>query len=213
MSREWKGLFIALEGIDGAGLTTQSNILAERILSLGMDVLVTKEPTSSPIGKVIRKVLSGELLHEPCVLALLFAADRAQHFSSEILPALLKGKVVISDRYVLSSLAYQGLYLPVSWIKEVNSCVPPPDICILIDVDEATARERMRKRGKDVEIFERTGDAELIRRNFLELAGELPWVKVVDGRGGIKQVADLIWEVVKPRLEEVKRLGCKLQKR
>jgi len=203
MRKEWQGLFITIEGIDGAGLTTQTNILADRIRSLGKEVLVTKEPTSGPIGQVIRRVLSGELKHEPCVLALLFAADRAYHYSSEILPALLRGQVVISDRYILSSLAYQGLFLPISWIKEVNSCSPTPDLCILIDVDESTARERIEKRGDQMEIFERKGEAELIRRNYLELAKEFPWVKVVDGKGSVDRVANLIWKVVKPRLEEV----------
>ncbi len=203
MKKEWGGLFITIEGIDGAGLTTQTTILADRIRSLGKEVLITKEPTSGPIGQVIRRILGGELKHEPCVLALLFAADRAYHFSSEILPALLKGQVVISDRYILSSLAYQGLFLPVSWVKEVNSCSPIPDLCILIDVDEHTARERIEKRGNRREIFEKEGEAELIRRNYLELAKQLSWVKVVDGRGSVDQVANLIWEVVEPRLEEV----------
>ncbi len=203
MKKEWQGLFVAIEGIDGAGLTTQTKILADRIRSLGKEVLVTKEPTTGPIGQIIRKVLSGELKHEPCMLALLFAADRAYHFSSEILPALLNGQIVISDRYVLSSMAYQGLYLPVSWIKEVNSCVPPPDICILIDVDGLTARERIERRGNRTEIFEREGDAELIRRNYLQLAEGLPWVKVVDGRGSIDRVANLIWKVIRPELMEV----------
>ncbi len=202
MKKEWKGLFVAIEGIDGAGLTTQTKILADRISSIGREVLMTKEPTPGPIGQVIRKVLSGEIEHEPCVLALLFAADRAYHFSTEILPALLKRKIVISDRYVLSSLAYQGLFLPISWVKEINSCAPPPDICILIDVDESTARERMVRRGNKREIFEREGEADLIRQNFLKLAEELPWVEVVDGRGSIEQVSNLIWKIVEPRLSE-----------
>ncbi|RLG40117.1 MAG: dTMP kinase [Thermoproteota archaeon] len=203
MGREWQGLFVAIEGIDGAGLSTQTEILADKVRSLGKEVLVTKEPTSGPIGQIIRKVLHGELKHEPCVLALLFAADRAHHFSSEILPALLDGQVVISDRYILSSLAYQGLFLPTSWVKEINSCVPPPDLCILIDVDESTARKRIERRGQRREIFEKEGDAELIRRNYLRLAEGLPWVEVVDGRGPIEQVADLIWKVVRPRLEGI----------
>ncbi len=202
MKKEWRGLFVSIEGIDGAGLTTQTMILADRIRSLGKEVLVTKEPTSGPIGRIIRRVLSGELEHEPCMLALLFAADRAHHFSSEILPALLEGRVVISDRYVLSSLAYQGLFLPVSWVKEVNSCAPHPDICILIDVDESIARERIEKRGNRREIFERKGDAELIRQNYLKIAEEFPWVEIVDGRGSIDQVANLIWKVVEPKLQE-----------
>lgn len=203
MGKEWQGLFVAIEGIDGAGLSTQTEILADKVRSLGKEVLVTKEPTSGPIGQIIRRVLRGELKHKPCVLALLFAADRAYHFSSKILPALLDGQVVISDRYILSSLAYQGLFLPTSWVKEINSCAPPPDLCILIDVDESTARERIEKRGERREIFEKEGDAELIRRNYLRLAEELPWVKVIDGRGSIEHVADLIWKVVKPRLEEI----------
>jgi len=202
MKKEWQGLFVSIEGIDGAGLTTQTMILADRIRSLGKEVLVTKEPTPGPIGQIIRRVLSGELEHEPCMLALLFAADRAHHFSSEILPALLEGRVVISDRYVLSSLAYQGLFLPVSWVKEVNSCAPHPDICILIDVDESIARERIEKRGNRREIFERKGDAELIRQNYLKIAEEFPWVEIVDGGGSIDQVANLIWKVVEPKLQE-----------
>jgi len=202
MKKEWQGLFVSIEGIDGAGLTTQTMILADRIRSLGKEVLVTKEPTPGPIGQIIRRVLSGELEHEPCMLALLFAADRAHHFSSEILPALLEGRVVISDRYVLSSLAYQGLFLPVSWVKEVNSCAPHPDICILIDVDESIARERIEKRGNRREIFERKGDAELLRQNYLKIAEEFPWVEIVDGGGSIDQVANLIWKVVEPKLQE-----------
>ena len=197
--KAWQGTFIAFEGIDGAGITTQSKILAERLTQLGKVVKLTKEPSAGPIGQVIGGVLRKEMAHEPCVLALLFAADRVHHVSTEVLPALSRGEVVISDRYVLSSLAFQGVYLPISWVKEVNSCAPQPDLCILIDVGVETAGERMRKRGTTAELFETEDDARLIRENYLRLAGELPNTTVVSGAGSIEEIASNVWDIVESR--------------
>lgn len=117
------GRFIVLEGLDGAGTTTQTERLASLLRSEGHDVVTTREPSDGPVGTMLRQALTGRLglpqgrgpLAQE-TLALLFAADRTDHLHARILPALEQGKVVLCDRYVLSSLAYQGASLPMAWV-------------------------------------------------------------------------------------------------
>lgn len=163
-----RGCFIVLEGIDGCGSTTQAKLLAERLRERGRDVVLTCEPTSGPVGTLIRKALQRRLVGETpdgpsrfswATLALLFAADRVDHVKELIEPALLAGKWVVSDRYDLSSLAYQSLsaasepdVLP--WLRDINRFIVRPDLTIVIDVPADVAQERRALRGGSPELFE-----------------------------------------------------------
>jgi dTMP kinase len=158
--RARRGLFVVLEGLDGAGTTTQLGRLADALRGQGRAVLTTSEPSTGPIGMLIRQALKGRavqpdgahLSHD--TLALLFAADRVDHLHSEILPALEEGTVVLCDRYVLSSLAYQGANVPMAWVAELNARAPAPDLTLFLDVNLRTAAARRARRGGAPEIYE-----------------------------------------------------------
>ncbi len=156
-----KGAFIVLEGLDGAGTSTQVRRLAASLRSSGNRVTATGEPSDLPIGRLIRRALRrrlpgrerGETLtHE--ALALLFAADRLDHLHRQIFPALRRGEVVLCDRYVLSSLVYQGLTTWPAWVSQINQLAVLPDLTLFIDVDPRTAAARRAARGKVAELFE-----------------------------------------------------------
>lgn len=150
-----KGKLICIEGLDKSGKTTQSHLLVETLKSLGFDAVYTTEPSGGEIGRFIeRYVLRRRKRVSASIEALLFAADRIDHFEREIKPMLEKGKIVVSDRYVYSSLAYQGAAgLDIEWIKEVNRMVPAPDLAIYIDVPLEVVIERCRGRRKSVMEF------------------------------------------------------------
>lgn len=155
-----KSLFIVIEGIDGAGTTTCAKSLVNDLNNNGIKAYFTCEPTDSNIGKLIRKSLSGEGIGafdniiDSQTMSLLFAADRRDHYVNEIKPRLENKIIVICDRYVYSSLAYQGKDCSQRWISEINCCVPEPDIVFYIDVDYETAFKRRENRKNQKEIYE-----------------------------------------------------------
>ena len=123
--------------------------------------LRTREPSEGPIGLVLRQALTRRLVGlSDRVLALLFAADRLDHLASVVEPALAEGKVVVSDRYVLSSLAYQGMRLPLAWVEALNAAARPADLTFYLEVDARTAARRRHGRGGPAELF----DADEVQR-------------------------------------------------
>ena len=148
------GLFVVLEGIDGSGTTTQMNRLANHFRNEGLTVHTTAEPSTHPIGKMIRDVLEKRQTLPPDGLALAFAADRLDHLEKEIEPALQAGTLVIADRYVLSSLAYQSLTARLEWVVSINSQARSPDISFLLQVSPELAAQRRAQRSTPAEIFE-----------------------------------------------------------
>ena len=162
------GRFIVLDGIDGSGTTTQAHRLVAALQAAGHQALFTCEPSSGPIGRQIRQLLSGGAeqggADEPSrawdTLALLFAADRLDHVAREIRPALSAGIHVVCDRYDLSSLAYQSATAvpgtdPVPWIRALNQRALRPDLTLVLDVDPDVAEARRAARGQPAELFER----------------------------------------------------------
>ncbi|RLF09317.1 MAG: dTMP kinase [Thermoprotei archaeon] len=150
-----KGLLIALEGIDGAGNTTQARLLARWLRRLGLGVVLTKEPTKGAVGRLIRRRLRRKV-RDPFLDTLLFAADRAEHVASVIDPALQRGLVVVTDRYVESSIAYQGAEgADMGWVEAVNSFAPRPDLTIVLDIhpSQALARKKGVREGFEDEDF------------------------------------------------------------
>ncbi|MEW6522845.1 MAG: dTMP kinase [Bacillota bacterium] len=187
-----RGRLIVLEGIDGSGITTQAQALGSWLSSQGHPVLVTKEPTCGPVGKLLRQALSGDLHLDEATVALLFAADRHEHVSREVLPALEQGIHVISDRYYLSSLAYQSSGLKARWLAELNTHCPRPDLTVFLDVPSRVALARVHRRGAALEIYEQQDTLERVRSRYHGLiqafsrAGD--HVRVVDGADAPSEV-------------------------
>ena len=207
-----KGLFIVLEGIDGAGTTTQARLLAEWLESEGHPVLLTAEPTSRAVGTIIRQILRGRLTDEAghaveadeTTMALLFAADRADHLQSVILPALDAGKVVVSDRHYLSSVAYQSIGVEVSWVESLNARFRRPDLTILLDIDPEVSLRRKHAQGQPAERYEKVRTLEGVRAGYLKAieharaAGER--VEILDGARSIEAVQAHLSQLVAPLL-------------
>ena len=167
--------FLVLEGLDGAGTTTQRERLRDELEKRGYQVFPTFEPTDGEIGRLIRRVLRGEIKLSELSVAHLFAADRANHIYGRdgILENISAGRLVISDRYFYSTLAYQSFELDMAKIAEVNDFPHPRDL-IFIDVDPRTCIDRINKRGEEKEIFEKESLLERIRGNYLKAFESLP---------------------------------------
>ncbi|MGC9129650.1 MAG: dTMP kinase [Candidatus Micrarchaeia archaeon] len=195
--KDRKGLFVVFEGLDGAGNTTQASLLESYFKKEGKKVLLTKEPTQGIIGGMIRAALNGDLSISGETLQLLFAADRSHHLSKEVEPALNKNYVVISDRYLFSSIAYGSASgLDKDWLKKINEKFRLPDISIFIDVNPNTCIKRISKNRFSVELFEREESLRKVRREYLELAKEFKF-EVINGEGTIEATHKKVLEVIK----------------
>ena len=170
-----RGKFIVLEGPDGAGISTQTALLRSGLASRGLPVVATKEPTTGPIGLLIRQALTHRLVYPPNepigddVLALLYAADRLDHVRADILPRLEAGTHVVCDRYRLSSYAYQGATLGQEWVGALNSRAMPPDLTLFIDVPPEVSQSRIAARGEYVELYESEERLKPVYENYLLL--------------------------------------------
>ncbi len=195
-----KGVFIVIEGLDGSGKTTQVNILAKK-LSENYKVLSTAEPSQSKIGSFIRKGCLYEETRLPTEAeALLFAADRIEHMQNEISPALTDGKLVICDRYIYSSLAYQGSTgLSLDWIKTINARALQPDFSIFIDVSPEHVLERLQRKKSVMETLETQQKVRKVYLRFVE-KGELI---LVDGDKPKDEVADDLYCTVLNLLKKI----------
>jgi dTMP kinase len=200
------GRFVAFEGGEGCGKSTQARLLADEL-----DGLLTREPGGTPFGSAVRAVLldpaTGSI--DPRAEALLMAADRAEHVSTIIRPALAAGTDVVCDRFSYSTMAYQGFGrgLPVDELRTLCNWASDglwPDLTLLIDVDHDIARARL---GDRLDRFEREGADfhERVRRGFLEFAAEQPErFIVVDGSSSVEAVAAAISQAVAERLGDVR---------
>ncbi len=181
-----KGLFLSIEGPDGAGKTTQAGLLKDRLEGLGLKVVLTREPGGTPIGEEIRKILLNPDFREMTVSCeiLLYSAARAQLVDQYILPFLKKGFIVISDRYLDSSIVYQGFAggEDPEIIKTINLWATRellPDITFLLDIDAETglSRAQRKKAGLQNQRGDRMEQKELefhrrVRQGFLQLAAQ-----------------------------------------
>jgi len=198
-------VFITFEGPDGGGKTTQLERLAQFLRQRGVPVEVTREPGGTPLGEAIRGWLLApagvgrEMAEE--TEALLYAAARRQHVQERLLPALRAGKVVLCDRYVDASYAYQafGNGLPLAWVEAINRPATEqlmPDRTYLLDVPVEVARQRLRKRtGEELDRIERRGEAyhRRVRDGFLALAAREPErILVIDASGSADDVATAV---------------------
>jgi dTMP kinase len=191
-----KGCFICVEGLDGCGKTTQTKLLVRKLRKMGYAAVYTAEPSSGKIGQFIRKYcLHGEKRVSAIVEALLFAADRFEHVKNEIIPALNEGKVVVSDRYVYSSLAYQGAAgLDLKWIKEINQHAIRPDLAIFVDVEPDIAIKRLKSKKSVMEDLE---TQKKVRSAYLDFVKSGELVKIDGGSSKAEVAEDILTFVLK----------------
>ena len=188
-------LFIVLEGIDGSGTTTQLGLLDRHLQGRGRAVHPTREPSGGPVGRLLREILlGGHRLPDGApadglAMALLFAADRRDHLSREIEPALAAGSDVVSDRYLLSSLAYQAQEAERDWVATLARDLRAPDLTLLLDLPVAVAAERRRAAGRALERYDADDVQARVAARYRELVAGDPRATVVDARGGIGDVA------------------------
>jgi dTMP kinase len=151
-----KGIFICIEGLDGSGKTTHAHRLVRNLQQKGFDAVYTTEPSLGELGTFIRGIiLEGKKRVPRVVEALLFAVDRVEHFDKDVKPALKEGKIVVSDRCVYSSLAYQGAAgLDLEWIEQINRFALPPDLTLYIDVPPEVVVKRIRRKKSVMERLE-----------------------------------------------------------
>jgi len=195
------GKFVVLEGLDGAGTTTQTRLLGERLAQRGT-VWTTWEPSDRPAGLLIRRILKGELVTDPRALALLYAADRLDHVYGlgGIAEHLRRGEAVVCDRFYLSSLAYQTLDASFSWVHTINSRALRPDLTVFLEVPVQTCLQRIGTRqGERKELFEREEALQRVRDSYYRAMKRLSSrevIQVVDGGRPIPEVAGQVWDRV-----------------
>ncbi|RLJ03075.1 MAG: dTMP kinase [Candidatus Aenigmatarchaeota archaeon] len=201
----YPGLFVVFEGLDGSGSTTQVKLLSGYLKERGYLVLETKEPTNNLIGGLIRGQLTHEWKTGQECLQLLFAADRAHHLEKEIIPAIKKGYIVISDRYMFSSMAFGGIDLDMEWIKKINERFILPDITFLLRVSPQVCLERIGKNRFGFQLFEEKEKLEKTWMNYQKIKKEFPNVFEIDGEQEIERVHGDIVNVMDEFLKKDKK--------
>lgn len=191
--------FIVIEGLDGAGTTTQTAILASRMRENGYTVVHGSEPTESPIGVLIRRALRREVELSPVALAYLYAADRQEHVADPVAGILAAHEAgwILSDRYTYSSLAYQTLQCPFDLVRTLNEPFPSPGTVIFVDTSPEVAAGRRSQRGGE-ELFDAMELQQRIYDNYqraFELAeAEGSRIIRIDGNRNLEETADTIWK-------------------
>ncbi|UTC44321.1 dTMP kinase [Treponema sp. OMZ 857] len=198
--------FVVFEGLDGTGTTSQIRLLQEAFASRGRHdtVLFTCEPTDGSIGKLIRGALSGMVDFDAQTIAYLFGADRCEHIYGKegILAQLKAGKAVFSDRYLFSSLAYQGLAAGKELTQAINAPFPLPEYLFFFDLPAKTAMERIEKRNIPREIYEKevfqqkvAEEYQVILRYYAETAPDMRIIRI-DAAQSITEIHEKIWSIV-----------------
>ncbi len=186
------GKLIVLEGIDGAGTTTQAARLTDALRARGREAHLTREPSTGPVGRLLREMLSGA--HQPVdtnTLALLFAADRADHLQREVEPALARGAIVVSDRWYHSSLAYQGTGAERAWIRELNTRARRPDLTIFLRVPAEVAAARRAAANRPDELFDHLETQRQVAAGYEKVIAELSEserIEILDGTRPLDEV-------------------------
>ena len=198
------GSLIAIEGIDGAGITTQARLLVDHLTARGHRALYTGEPSAGAIGQLIRRMLGDReaLGHRGALrtLSLLFAADRIDHFHRQVAPALASEITVVSDRWYHSSLAYQRTGVERDWIMELNRHTRTPDVTVVLDVSPETGLARRAAAGRAPEFFHDLATQREVVAGYratiaeLRLAGER--IEVVEGEPEIAAVGAAVARAV-----------------
>jgi dTMP kinase len=209
------GRFIVIEGTDGSGTTTQTELLVQALGRIGIAAHPTREPTAGPVGRLLREALEKRLMRDAkrqatldwTTFALLFAADRTDHIRDEVLPLLAQGTWVVSDRYDLSSLIYQSLTAPdpdaaLEWVRQVNAQALRPDLVVVLDVDAETAAARRRARGGPEELFESRELQARLAAAYLDAERFAPFEPLahLDGTTAFTEVAARVFDFVRSQM-------------
>ncbi len=200
-----KNLFIAFEGIDGSGKSTQVKLLAEKMQQEGFKVFTTCEPTDGVIGSVIRSIMKGKEEADHRTIAALFVADRLDHLLNKtngILKKLEEGYSVITDRYYFSSYAYQSAHVPMDWVISANSIcadILKPDLNIFIDVSPDASMSRISNGRASRELYETADNLKQVRGKYEEafqLQDSKENIFITNGDRPVGSVAADIWTEV-----------------
>ena len=194
-----RGRFVCIEGVDGSGKTTQAKRLVRNLRGKGYDAVYTTEPSAGEIGTLIRSFVLTRKSRVPIALeALLFAADRVDHVQTDVEPLLKRGKIVVCDRYVCSSLAYQGAAgLDLNWMDCINQFALKPDLTLFLDVPPEAAINRLNRKKS---VMETVRNLQKVREVYLNLVRQRRMV-CLDGNKPITEVAQ---DVLRAFLEELK---------
>jgi dTMP kinase len=200
-----KNLFIAFEGIDGSGKSTQVKLLTKQLEATGHKVYATFEPTDSPIGKMIRDIFSGRMDADHKVIAGLFVADRLDHLLNKtngVLKMLEEGYTVITDRYYFSSYAYHSPYMSMNWVIEANRLSAEllrPDINIYIDISAEESMHRIAKGRTSTELYETLENLKQVKNLYDEAFEKLKDVEKIasiNGERTEQEIANSVWKIV-----------------
>lgn len=194
----YPGKFVVLEGLDGSGQTTQSELLKDFLISKEHSAIVTKEPTQeSDAGKRIRRILDMQETASPKEFQELFARDRKYHLQHSIIPALQQGNLVISDRYFFSSFAYGAAEeVDLEYLIQINNEFLLPDLSFFLNVRPELCMERMKERGKPLSYFENLDRLGKTWNVFELLANRFENVHPINGEQSIEKVAKDIQQIM-----------------
>lgn len=199
------GVFLAFEGIDGSGKTTQLHLLTQRLLKAGYLCCETREPTGGPVGSIVNQILQKRLIVDERVTAMLFAGDRLDHLLNEyngICKKINSGVHVISDRYYLSSYAYNSAAAPLEWVMQLNeqaAQILRPAAHIFVDVSPEVAVKRILTNRQETDLYETMDQLTAVRDRFyriFEMVKEKENVIIVNGNLAPEQVEEEVWNKV-----------------
>jgi len=200
-----KNFFIAFEGLDGSGKSTQVKLLAEKLQGQGLKIYITAEPTASRIGQVIRDIFKHKMEADHRTIAALYAADRLDHLTNKtdgILKKIEEGYTVITDRYYFSSYAYHGTHMDIAWVINANSLSADllrPDLNIYIDISPEESMKRLNKGRATIELYESLENLKKVKEKYFEafeLLGEAEKISIIDGHRPEKEISNDIWDEV-----------------
>ncbi len=204
-----KNLFIALEGIDGSGKSTQAKLLAANLTAAGHKVYTTFEPSDGVVGTMVRSILKGSIKADNRTIAALFLADRLDHLLNQtngLVKMLADGYTVITDRYYFSSYAYHGTHMDMDWVIAGNSMcadILRPDMNLFIDVSPEVSMQRITANRQGTELYETLENLTNVKAKYMEAFDKLrqqEHIVTVDGNGSPDAIAAAIWAEVQIKL-------------
>jgi len=200
-----KNFFIAFEGLDGSGKSTQVKVLAEKLKGQGLKIYTTAEPTTSRIGQIIKDIFKHKMEADHRTIAALYAADRLDHLTNKtdgILKKIEEGYTVITDRYYFSSYAYHGTHMDINWVINANSLSADllrPDLNIYIDISPEESMKRLNKGRAAIELYESIENLKKVKEKYFEafeLVRGMEKISVIDGNRSEKEISNDIWKEV-----------------
>jgi dTMP kinase len=200
-----KNYFIAFEGIDGSGKSTQAKLVAEKLKKEGFRVYATVEPTDSPIGSIIKNIFKHRIEADHKTIAALYLADRLDHLQNKtngILKKLEEGFSIVCDRYYFSSYAYHGVHMPLDWVIEANSLCAGllrPNLTIFIDVPPEICVQRLSEDRNMTELYEDLENLNKVRQKYFEAFDKLKDeenIFITNGNRSLEEVFNDIWNKI-----------------